>query len=222
MSGYGFEYHGLRLVARGSGALWWPEGRWLVVADLHLGKSERMARRGGPLLPPYEGRATLERLAAEVAALEPAAIVSLGDGFDDMAAAGALDEAIARGLADLARGRDWIWVLGNHDPEAPAGLPGRAQEALRLGRVALRHEPGPAPDICGHYHPAVRLAGERRRAFLLGADHLILPAFGAYTGGLACDDPALTALVPRGLAIACGPRPIVLPVGLSPQRRLRR
>ena len=89
MSGYGFEYHGLRLVARGSGALWWPEGRWLVVADLHLGKSERMARRGGPLLPPYEGRATLERLAAEVAALEPAAIVSLGDGFDDMAAAGA-------------------------------------------------------------------------------------------------------------------------------------
>ena len=90
MTGYVFDFHGLRLEARGSGALWWPLGRWLIVADLHLGKSERLARRGGPLLPPYEGLATLERLAAEIALLDPDCVVSLGDGFDDLAAASAL------------------------------------------------------------------------------------------------------------------------------------
>lgn len=218
MTGFSFDFHGLRLEARGSGALWWPERRWLVVADLHLGKSERMARRGGPLLPPYEGLATLERLAAEIAALDPAAVVSLGDGFDDMAAAQALDPLVAAGLLGLARGRDWIWLHGNHDPGAPRHLPGRAAAELWLGPVALRHEAGTGPDISGHFHPVVRLAGERRRAFLLGPQHLLLPAFGAYTGGLSCDDPALQALVPRGLAIACGPRAIALPIA-RPRRR---
>ena len=86
MTGFPFRWHGLVLEARCSGALWWPEGRWLIVADLHLGKSERMARRGGALLPPYEGRETLRRLAEEIAALDPACVVSLGDGFDDDAA----------------------------------------------------------------------------------------------------------------------------------------
>lgn len=224
MSGYAFDYHGLRLVARGSGVLWWPEGRWLVVADLHLGKSERLARRGGPLLPPYEGLATLERLAAEVAALNPACVVSLGDAFDDMAAVAALDPEVLRGLQGLAQGRDWIWVAGNHDPELPQGLPGRVERQLALGQAVLRHKPCPKladAQICGHFHPVVRLAGERRRAFLLGAHRLILPAFGAYTGGLACEEPALAAEVPRGLAIACGARSVVLPVG-APQGRLRR
>ncbi|WGR60442.1 ligase-associated DNA damage response endonuclease PdeM [Paracoccus ferrooxidans] len=213
MSGYVFDFHGLRLDARASGVLWWGMGGWLVVADLHLGKSERMARRGGPLLPPYEGLATLERLAAEIAALDPQVVVSLGDGFDDLAAAEALDPLVAGALARLARGRDWVWIGGNHDPGAPAGLPGRAADSLRLGRVTLRHQAGQGPDISGHFHPAVRLAGERRRAFLLGGDHLLLPAFGAYTGGLLQDDPALAALVPQGLAIACGARAIPLPLG---------
>ncbi|SMO38903.1 ligase-associated DNA damage response endonuclease PdeM [Paracoccus laeviglucosivorans] len=216
---YGFDFHGLQLQARGSGALWWPDGRWLIVADLHLGKSERMARRGGPLLPPYEGLATLDRLGAEIAALDPVAVVSLGDGFDDMAAVQALDAQVALRLAALAQGRDWVWIGGNHDPAAPLGMPGRALDSLSLGQVALRHQAGQGPDISGHYHPAVRLAGERRRAFLLGADHLILPAFGAYTGGLICDDPVLAALVPRGLAIACGTRPVVMPLGLAARPR---
>jgi DNA ligase-associated metallophosphoesterase len=226
MSGHGFDYHGLRLVARGSGVLWWPEGGLLVVADLHLGKSERLARRGGPLLPPYEGLATLERLAAEVDALAPQVIVSLGDAFDDMAAVPALDEAVLARLQALARARDWIWLAGNHDPAVPQGLPGRLVGQLALGRAVLCHEPCdtiPEPQICGHFHPVVRLAGERRRAFLLGARRLILPAFGAYTGGLDCDDPALAAVVPRGLAIACGSRPLVLPVGASrPSAAIRR
>lgn len=213
MTGHGFDFHGLRLVARGSGALWWPEGRALVVADMHFGKSERLARRGGALLPPYEGLATLERLTAEILALDPALVVSLGDGFDDMAAAEGLDPAVRAGLSRLALGRDWLWVLGNHDPAPPPGLPGLALDELRFGVVVLRHAPGAGPDIAGHFHPVLRLAGERRRAFLLGRDHLILPAFGAYTGGLAVEDPALAGLVPQGLAIACGPRPLPVPLG---------
>lgn len=213
MTGYGFDFHGLRLVARGSGALWWPEARWLIVADLHLGKSERLARRGGPLLPPYEGLATLERLADEIALLDPMVVVSLGDGFDDLAAARALDGAVLARLIQLAQGRDWLWLQGNHDPGAPEGLPGRTMTDLRIGPVWLRHEAGQGPDISGHFHPVVRLAGERRRAFLLGRDHLLLPAFGAYTGGLAHDAPALMDLVPQGLAIACGPRALALPIG---------
>ncbi|UFM65516.1 ligase-associated DNA damage response endonuclease PdeM [Paracoccus sp. MA] len=212
MSGYAFDFHGLRLEARASGALWWADGGWLIVADLHLGKSERLARRGGPLLPPYEGLATLERLAAEIAVLQPQRVVSLGDGFDDLAAAEALDPLVAASLARLAQGRGWLWIAGNHDPGAPSGIPGRVADSATLRRVALRHEPAEGPDIAGHFHPAVRLAGERRRAFLIGRDHLLLPAFGAYTGGLMHDDPALRALVPQGLAVACGARAIAMPL----------
>lgn len=221
MTGYAFDFHGLTLEARASGALWYGPARWLVVADLHLGKSERMARRGGALLPPYDGLATLQRLAPEIAALAPVAVISLGDGFDDLAAASALDPQVAAGLRDLARGRDWIWIGGNHDPGTPKGMPGQALGQLRLGAVTLRHQAvaGQGPDISGHFHPVVRLAGDRRRAFLLGPDHLILPAFGAYTGGLICNDPVLAAVVPRGLAIACGARAIALPVGAGAGRR---
>lgn len=221
---HAFQFHGLHLQARASGVLWWPERRWLIVADLHLGKSERMARRGGPLLPPYEGLATLERLAAEIAVLDPVTVVSLGDGFDDIAAALALDPVVLGALARLMQGRDWVWITGNHDPADPQGLPGRWVDDLQLGQVALRHQAlaGDGPDISGHFHPAVRLAGERRRAFLLGDAHLILPAFGAYTGGLDHDAPALAALVPSGLAIACGRRAVVMPLGVPNRHRMRR
>ena len=113
---------GARLAARASGALWWPEERLLCVADLHLCKSERLARRGGPLLPPYETAETLDRLAAEIAALAPAAVVCLGDSFDDCAAGAALDPDDAARLVALIAGRDWIWIAGNHDP-APSPCP---------------------------------------------------------------------------------------------------
>ena len=210
---FSFRFFGVVLEARPSGALFWPDRRWLIVADLHLGKSERMARRGGALLPPYEVAATLDRLQAEIAATAPDCVVSLGDGFDDDAAASALPDAVCARLAAMAEGRRWLWVSGNHDPGVPcARLPGEAWDEVRDGLV-LRHEAGQGPDVSGHFHPCVRLAGERRRCFLIGAEHLILPAFGAYTGGLSCDDPALTALVPEGIAVACGTRALPLPVG---------
>lgn len=216
---YGFDFAGQSLQARPTGALFWPARRWLVVADLHLGKSERLARRGGSLLPPYEVLATLDRLEAEIAATDPACVVSLGDGFDDDAAALALPDMLCDRLHGMARGRRWIWVSGNHDPSPVCPrLPGETAAELTDGLV-LRHQAGPGPDVSGHFHPCIRLVGERRRCFLIGPEHLILPAFGAYTGGLAIDSPALSALVPRGLAIACGgTRALPVPVGTTLRR----
>lgn len=210
---HAFDFAGHALQARPSGALYWPERRWLIVADLHLGKSERMARRGGSLLPPYEVLVTLDRLEAEIGATDPAAVVSLGDGFDDDAAALALPDALCDRLRNMAWGRRWIWVSGNHDPSPVCPrLPGETVEELDDGLV-LRHQAGQGPDVSGHFHPCVRLAGDRRRCFLVGQDHLILPAFGAYTGGLAIDSPVLAGLVPQGIAIACGSRALAVPVG---------
>ncbi|QBX33285.1 ligase-associated DNA damage response endonuclease PdeM [Paracoccus liaowanqingii] len=222
MTAHSFDFDGQRLEARASGALYWPARRWLVVADMHLGKSERMARRGGMLLPPYETQATLDRLQAEIAATDPLTVVSLGDAFDDDAAGRGLPDDICTRLRDMAQGRSWIWVSGNHDPGAICPrMPGTAVDELHDGLI-LRHEAGTGPDVSGHYHPCVRLAGQRRRCFLVGRDHLILPAFGAYTGGLPVDDRVLSALVPQGLAIACGSRALPVPVGEGLARRSAR
>lgn len=213
MTDFAFRWHGLSLVARCSGALWVPDRRWLIVADLHLGKSERIARRGGALLPPYESAETLRRLGEEIAALDPACVVSLGDGFDDDAAAGGLDAATLATLRQLAAGRDWIWIAGNHDPRVRADLPGRIADDISIGAVTLRHQPeGDGPDIAGHFHPVVRLAGARRRAALVGQHHMILPAFGQYTGGLTAESPAITRWVPGGFAVACLHRALPIPL----------
>ncbi|MDM7459085.1 MAG: ligase-associated DNA damage response endonuclease PdeM [Paracoccus sp. (in: a-proteobacteria)] len=215
MSDYPIRFHGTLLRARPSGALFWPERGWLIVADLHLGKSERMARRGGALLPPYECEATLDRLETEVAALDPACIVSLGDAFDDDAAGHALDDTICTRIDALARGRRLVWVAGNHDPGgAVMRLPGQWQQELHEGLV-FRHIAGQGPDVSGHFHPCIRLAGQRRKAFAIGDAHLILPAFGTYTGGLDLSEPSLHALVPEGLAVVCGAKALPLPIGVS-------
>ena len=121
---------GASLVPRPSGALWWPAMRLLCVADLHLGRSERLARRGGALLPPYETAATLDRLAAELAALAPSSVVCLGDSFDDCAAGAALPASERDRLTALIAGRDWTWIAGNHDP-APLACPGPAPRRAR-------------------------------------------------------------------------------------------
>jgi DNA ligase-associated metallophosphoesterase len=192
---------GARLAARGSGALWWEAERLLCVADLHLGRSERLARRAGALLPPYETAATLDRLADEIARLAPARVVCLGDSFDDGACAAALAAADTARLTALMAGRDWIWIAGNHDP-GPLAVGGRHLAELRAGPLVLRHaaEPAAAPgEVSGHFHPKFRLAAKgrvvSRPCFLVDARRLILPAFGAYTGGLRADHPALAVLL---------------------------
>jgi DNA ligase-associated metallophosphoesterase len=219
MTGQPIALAGVELSARPSGALWWAAERLLCVADLHLGKSERLARRGGALLPPYETAATLDRLAAEIDCLGPARVVCLGDSFDDCAAGAALAPGDGRRLARLMAGRDWIWIAGNHDP-APSALAGSPRAELRLGPVAFRHaataEAAPG-EISGHYHPKLRLAlryaAVTRPCFLYDAYRLILPAFGAYTGGLRSDHPALAALLtPGARAVLTGEPCITLPL----------
>lgn len=205
-----FTFHGQHLIALPSGALHWPAQDALLVADLHLGKSERMARRGGALLPPYETQATLDRLIADLHRTATGRLVALGDSFDDDAAASALSPDARATLDQITARQETLWIIGNHDPQA-LGLPDLTLSGLTLRHIAER----PGPDISGHYHPKITLAGCRLPAFLIGADHLILPAYGAYTGGLDATDPALTALIPKGHAIITGTRTRMVPLASS-------
>jgi DNA ligase-associated metallophosphoesterase len=225
MKGQEIALAGAMLAALPSGALWWAAERLLCVADLHLGKSERLARRGGTLLPPYETAETLDRLADEISRTGPATVVCLGDSFDDGDCAEALDPGDAARLTALMAGRDWIWVAGNHDP-GPLRLGGRHLGELRLGPLTLRHaaEPAAAPgEVSGHYHPKLRLGlggrGLARPCFLHDARRLILPAFGAYTGGLRADHPALAALLgPDARAVLTGTPCLALPLAAARAR----
>ena len=218
MNGYSFELAGETLVARGSGALWWPAARLLVVSDLHLGKSGRIARRGGTLLPPYEQRDTLLRLEAEVEAAGAATVLCLGDSFDDDAAVESLGETDRLWLARLMAGRRWVWIAGNHDP-APLTLSGAPHASLTQGPLTFRHiaQAGAAGEVSGHYHPKARIAGRgqavTRACFLLDTARVILPAFGTYTGGLRSEHAALcTLMAPGALAILTGAQPVALPM----------
>ena len=202
-----FSLNGARLTALPSGALWWGAQRLLCVSDLHLGKSERMARRAGALLPPYEVAETLMRLEADIAAHSPASVVCLGDSFDDLAAGYGLDEGARLRLTVLQAGREWVWIEGNHDA-GPLDLGGVHLAELALDGLVFRHIAAPrlaadCGEVSGHYHPKVRLLGQGLPAFLLGAARLIMPAYGAYTGGMMADRPPLQGLMgPRARALA--------------------
>lgn len=194
------------LIARPSGALFWPAQGVLCVSDLHLGKSERMARRAGTLLPPYETRETLARLEAEVEATGARRVICLGDSFDDAASLQGLEEGDRLWLTRLIAGRDWIWIAGNHDA-GPLEIAGSHRAEVPLAGLVFRHiaKPGAQGEVSGHYHPKARLAGKAWRCFLADQNRLILPAFGTYTGGLWCHDPALTGLMQaNALAILAG------------------
>jgi DNA ligase-associated metallophosphoesterase len=192
-----------KLLLDASGALWWPAQRALIVADLHLEKGSAYARRG-TLLPPYDTHATLTRLEMLVERHRPAMVVSLGDGFHDRRAAESLDP-VARGrIRALTAAVRWIWVNGNHDPHPPEGLGGDAVELLTLGDILLRHHPDGrhGAEMIGHLHPKARVAGARRAitrpCFAGDPTRLLLPAFGAYTGGLNVLDRAIAGLFPSG------------------------
>jgi len=192
---------GTEVVARPSGALWLEREAALVVADAHFEKGSAFAARG-QLLPPYDTAETLGRLEAEAAALSPRLIVFLGDALHDREAEGRLSAADAGRIAALAAGRALVWITGNHDPAAPRGLPGDSLAWLALAGLILTHEPaaGVAPgEVAGHLHPCARVAGAggRRRCFITDGERLILPAFGAYAGGLNVRDPAISGLLAR-------------------------
>ncbi len=191
------------VLLRCSGALWLAAERTLVVADLHLEKGSSYAARG-QMLPPYDTRETLRRLAEEIAALAPATVILLGDTFHDRRSEDRLAADDAEALRGLARGRTLIWVVGNHDADGPRALPGEIADELALAGLTLRHEPqaGLQPgEVAGHLHPAARVKATRgsvrRRCFITDADRLILPAFGAYAGGLNVRDEAFAGMFAR-------------------------
>lgn len=213
MTGYRFPFHGALLEARASGALWWPDLRVLTIGDLHFGKAQRAARHGGGLLPPYDMAETLGRLDAEIAALGPATVVALGDSFDDPEAEARMLDSDALWLARLMAGREWVWVAGNHDP-GPWQAGGSLRAEWQAQGLAFRHiATGAAAEVSAHYHPKARLAGTARPCFLLDADRVILPAFGAYTGGLDTRRMPLPGLMgPGAVAVLTGTRARAVPM----------
>ncbi len=227
-----FTLRGAALEAMPSGALFWPGEGMLVVSDLHLGKSERMARRGGAFLPPYEGRETLARLAADLEATEAGTVLCLGDSFDDMDAAANLAGAEVIALGAMMAGRRWIWVEGNHDP-GPLPFGGEAAAEVLAGPLAFRHvaapgAPGAAPgpgEVSGHFHPKIAVAGVSRPCFLIDAGRAILPAYGAYTGGLRAAHPELDARMgPGAIAVLTargGGRAVAVPMRAQAPRPRR-
>jgi uncharacterized protein len=215
MTRHAFTLGPAALLALPSGGLYWPEQAALIVSDLHLGKSERLARRGGALLPPYENHATLSKLDADIEATAARQVICLGDSFDDLTAADQLAEDARLWLTRLMAGRDWVWIEGNHDA-GPVDLSGRHLAELHQAGLTFRHIAAAAPqgpEISGHYHPKARLPGRAAPCFLIDTTRVILPAYGAFTGGLACDHPDLQALMsPRALAVLTGPRCLALPM----------
>jgi len=195
----------LALIPDLSGALWLPEERTLVVADLHLEKGSAYAARG-VFLPPYDSAATLAALTAAVLRLLPARVIALGDSFHDRAAETRIGADSLAALRRLQAGRDWIWVTGNHDPEISREMGGESAGHIAIAGVDLRHEPtaGAAGyEIAGHLHPAgkVRMRGRalRRRCFALSPQRCIMPAMGAYAGGLNLRDGAFRPLFRGGV-----------------------
>jgi DNA ligase-associated metallophosphoesterase len=182
------------LVADCCGALYWPEERLLVVADLHLEKGSSYAARG-VLLPPYDTAATLARLAYAITRYAPRAVIALGDSFHDGGGPDRVLNGDRATLLQLQRGRDWIWIAGNHDPEPTAGVGGTSAATLAIGALIFRHEPqtnvasnANSGEVAGHLHPVARVSGRgrtvSRRCFASDGNRMVMPAFGAYAGGL--------------------------------------
>lgn len=198
-------------VLRCSGALWLPDHSALIAADLHLEKGSAFAARG-QMLPPYDSRATLDRLEAEIATLAPRLVVLLGDSFHDAGSVVRMAADDRARLERLAAGREWLWLEGNHDRDAliadlasAVRLPGGVVGELALGALRLTHEPLAAGadddrrgETAGHLHPCARVVaygrGVRRPCFVTDGSRLILPAFGAFAGGLNVRDPAIADL----------------------------
>jgi DNA ligase-associated metallophosphoesterase len=189
---------GVTLVADLSGALFWEQPRLLVVSDLHLEKGSSFATRG-VLLPPYDTAATLARLAAVIMRHDPRMVIALGDSFHDRSAHERLSASDRETLVTLQARRDWIWISGNHDPALPSNLGGVVATEVAIGQIVFRHEPtGAAGEIAGHLHPKARVSTRgrsvERRCFACDGERVVMPAFGAYSGGLNIRDAAFAKI----------------------------
>lgn len=199
------------------GALWWGSERTLVVSDLHLEKGSSYAA-AGQMLPPYDTSATLAVVEALVRAYAPERVISLGDSFHDGDAEWRLVEQDTARIKALTSGTDWVWVEGNHDPNPPQALGGRAAKVLRIKDIVFRHEPtGESGEIAGHLHPCAKVLSRvrtlRRSCFVTDGERLIMPALGAFTGGLNVLDEAYAPCFPDGgMMVFAMARGAVIPV----------
>ena len=198
--------NGVELFAEPSGALWWPAAATLIVADLHFEKGTSYAQRG-VLLPPYDTRTTLTRLTTAIGP-RVERVICLGDSFHDGDGPQRLSSADASALRALVEHYDWIWITGNHDPILPAMLGGRTVIGEhRLDGLVMRHqaEADAIGEISGHYHPKSHIDVRGRRlsgaCFIHDERRIVLPAFGAYSGGLHIDSEAIRALFPASFRI---------------------
>jgi len=203
VNGLEFTCAGETLQALPMGALYWPTERLLAVADLHLEKGSSYAVNARKLLPRHDTRQTLDALATLIDTMRPRTVVCLGDSFHDRDAVARLPEEERAGIERLAARARFVWIAGNHDPAPPPAGWGDVAEEIDHGPLVFRHEAqfGPADgEVSGHFHPVaaltVRGRGLRRRCFLTDGRRLILPAFGAYAGGLNALDPAIAQLFP--------------------------
>jgi DNA ligase-associated metallophosphoesterase len=194
---------GARITLRVSGAAWLIDSRTLVVADLHLEKGSAFAVRG-QMLPPYDSRDTLQRLASEIERTSPDTVVLLGDTFHDRKAEARMAEDDLARVRAIAEDRRLVWVVGNHDADGPRELPGEVVADAGIDGLKLVHEPSGPPargEIAGHLHPAAKVVsyarGVRSRCFITDGERMILPAFGAYAGGLNVRDRAFDGLFTR-------------------------
>ncbi|MEO0359085.1 MAG: ligase-associated DNA damage response endonuclease PdeM [Pseudomonadota bacterium] len=209
-TGHPFTFATADLTALPTGALWWDDHKLLVVSDLHLGKSDRIARRTGTMVPPYETHDTLMRLETDIMVMGAKQVICLGDSFDDMAASANLDAKDRDWILTLQAGRDWTWIEGNHDP-APLTLGGQHKADTKIGPLTFRHiaQPDADGEVSGHYHPKLRLPVRgkviSRPCFLFDDQRLMLPAYGTYTGGLCLSTPVLQDLMgPKAELILAG------------------
>ncbi|WP_034884100.1 uncharacterized protein M728_000177 [Ensifer sp. WSM1721] len=200
--------NGVTAVCDPLGGLFLPESSTLVVSDLHLEKGSAFARRG-MMLPPYDTLATLRILEAIIARHNPATVISLGDNFHDRRGSAVMPETFRQMISAMARGRDWIWINGNHDPDGACGLPGTSMDELCHAGLVFRHQPSSVDgvgEIAGHLHPSAtvrrRERSIRRACFATDGKRLLMPAFGVTTGGLDLRHRAMSGLFERERLVA--------------------
>jgi DNA ligase-associated metallophosphoesterase len=194
------EVNGESLLLDAAGALWWAAERTLVFADLHFEKGSSFAKRG-QMLPPYDTRATLRRIEALVSLYAPRRVIALGDSFHDREASDRLNAQDRGILLDLGIRAEWIWIAGNHDPAPPSWLGGSVTEEVAIGGLIFRHEPQAGAshgEVAGHLHPCATVTRRgrslRRRCFVSDGLRMVMPAFGAYAGGLDVREPPVRSL----------------------------
>jgi DNA ligase-associated metallophosphoesterase len=208
MPGVETSVNGIAAVCDPLGSLYLPESGMLVVSDLHLEKGAAFARRG-MMLPPYDTLATLTVLSAVITRYDPKIVISLGDNFHDRVGSQHLPEPFRVLIADMARGREWIWINGNHDPDGTVDLPGISTDEIHYGGLTFRHEPKGGlqqGEIAGHLHPAAtvrrREKSIRRPCFATDGSRLLMPAFGVMSGGLDLGHKAMKGLFDHASLVA--------------------